>query len=143
MRGINVTLGAVLLVAAACGGSATAPSGETAAQVTAAAGDTVELGIGDVARISDSSIRIRFDGIAEDSRCPTDVVCVWQGDAHVRLAVTTSGPEWAVGLHTGIEPRQVVVAGFIIRLLDVSPAPVSDRTIRPDEYTIRLEFSRH
>jgi hypothetical protein len=33
-------------------------------------------------------VSIEFVEVLEDSRCPTDVVCVWEGQARVKLVIT-------------------------------------------------------
>lgn len=47
-------------------------------QVTLAPGETT----------SAWSLRLRFDEVVTDSRCPTDVECVWAGSVEVAITVT-------------------------------------------------------
>jgi hypothetical protein len=49
------------------------------------AGEEFTLAVGDSARIGDSELVLMFDGVSEDSRCPRNVTCVWEGNARVRL----------------------------------------------------------
>ena len=48
----------------------------------------VEIGVGGSVKLSGQGIRISFDRVVEDSRCPGNVVCVWAGKAVIELTVT-------------------------------------------------------
>ncbi|MDH3457612.1 MAG: hypothetical protein OER90_12310, partial [Gemmatimonadota bacterium] len=63
-----------LLLAAACT-SATAPT----------VGEEFQLAVGERVSIPEENLWLRFLGIASDSRCPSDVVCVWEGDGAVLI----------------------------------------------------------
>ncbi len=69
---------------------------------------TLTLAPGQTAIVTDTTLRIRFEGVSQDSRCPGDALCVWQGDATavfsvadpqdpVRVELKTDGPIAAVG----------------------------------------------
>jgi hypothetical protein len=91
----------------------------------------------------DSMFSIEFDGVKEDSRCPIDAICVWQGNAAVALALTAGdGPTLPFTLNTGIEPDTAVHAGYFVRLLEVSPAPVSTSRIDRRRYRVKLYIER-
>src|SRR5688572_23066032 len=49
------------------------------------------LRYGQSSAIAGSSLRVRFAELAEESRCPKNVVCVWMGNAKIRLDVTSNG----------------------------------------------------
>lgn len=126
----------------ACGQVATAP-GPSEVQYTVAAGDTVTMRPGEIAYLPDGAINIVFRGVVQDSRCPIDVVCVWQGDAQVRLAVALARHAWErVDLHTSLEPKAVEFEDYVIRLVDVAPSRRSNDSVRPADYSIRLAISR-
>ncbi len=40
-----------------------------------------------------SNVSVCFDGLAQDSRCPKDVVCVWQGVAEANFTLKTGTAE--------------------------------------------------
>jgi hypothetical protein len=53
--------------------------------------------------VVDDTFTIVFHDVAEDSRCPTDVECVWQGNAAVVLKLTAgSGAAFTITLTTGV-----------------------------------------
>src|SRR5690606_19890291 len=72
------------LAAAACGGT-TDPVDQGSVFQQVEAGDTIRLRYGQSASLGTGGARIVFRSIEADSRCPINAVCVWQGDAHIRL----------------------------------------------------------
>jgi hypothetical protein len=89
-------------------------------------------------------LRITFEGVTEDSRCPTGAQCVWAGDsaATFTLEKPPSAAEHRT-LHTnGRFERQTDVDAFVVRLEDVKPYPKEGAAISPDEYRVTLIVMR-
>ena len=84
-------------------------------------------------------LKVSFDAVRSDSRCPMDVYCVWAGDAVivVRLSQTGTG-EIERELHTDPAGAGTSDALHVIKLLMLSPYPRSGSQIRPDEYVATL-----
>ncbi len=91
----------------------------------------VELSIrvGEYAGIEDSNRRIQFLKVLSDSRCPLKVQCVTQGV--VNLALRLESPESAAPFEMvgyvspdGDGDVSVVIDGFEITLLELSPYPI-------------------
>src|SRR5712691_89624 len=102
------------------------------------------VGVGETADVPGASIRIRFQGVMGDSRCPADVVCIQGGDALVRIDVLPTenpGPSVTYELHTG-NMRPVEHAGLTIALVQLSPYPFSSRSVSPGEYRATLRVGR-
>src|SRR6185295_3368983 len=53
-----------------------------------------------------NGLRITFRSVDADSRCPTDVVCVWAGDGEVALKIDQNGKSAVAALHTTTEPKK-------------------------------------
>ena len=51
--------------------------------------NTVLLGLDKQAKIPNSKINLQFKEIVEESRCPVDVTCVWEGLAIVEIEATS------------------------------------------------------
>ena len=89
-------------------------------------------------------LRITFEGVSEDSRCPTGTQCVWAGDAAATL--TLERPPAAAEqrtLHTnGRFERQTAFDNFVIRLEDVRPYPREGVAIAPGDYRAALVVTR-
>lgn len=90
---------------------------------SAALGDTVRLGVGKQAVFDGGRFALTFVALDGDSRCPADAVCVWMGDAEARFRLELDGRRAGSVLHTGLEPRQVEFAGYVVQLVDVEPYP--------------------
>lgn len=90
------------------------------------------------------SLKIRFLGVPEDSRCPSDVSCVWAGNAKIVLGLSLTGStqETAITLNSNMEPREALYEGYRIRFVSLKPNPLSGRTINPAEYRVTLVVSR-
>ena len=120
---------AVLLLApiVACSGGPTQPDRVRADQ-------PFDLGVGQTATTTDD-LRIRFDTVRSDSRCPMDVQCVRAGEAVIAITLSLPG-EAAVGreLETVPAKSQTTFSRFTITLSSLAPSPRSDRQIQPHDY---------
>jgi hypothetical protein len=117
-RRVVVAVG--LLVAACATPSQPSTGGGISTAIQVPAGPDFELAVGQEAKVDGTSIRIRFDGVKQDSRCPQEVQCVWAGNAVVDLRITSANT--SVTLNTGIEPRSAGIDSYNITLVDVKPA---------------------
>jgi hypothetical protein len=124
----------VCLTACAAGTPAT-PGGPVDARAV--------LAPGEVADIAAAGIRIGFQGVLGDSRCPADAFCIHGGDAIVRIDVLPSGGRSSstYDLHTG-DMKPVRHGDLTITLENLSPYPFSSRTIPPGEYRATLHVTR-
>ena len=90
-------------------------------------GEITEIVLGKVANNTRYGVSLRFESV-NDSRCPTGLVCVWQGNASVQLYLKTQKGEYDFTLNSiGTSPHfedEVIIEGFICRLIDVLPYPV-------------------
>jgi hypothetical protein len=66
---------------------------------------------------------LTFVSRGADSRCPADVVCVWMGDASVRIAARTGNTSVERELHTGIEPHSLTAGGYVVTVVGLLPYP--------------------
>jgi hypothetical protein len=99
------------------------------------------LAPGGSAPINGTSLTLGFVGVAADSRCPADALCIQGGDALVRIVVhgTTSAD---YELHTGDASRASALReGWRITLVGLQPYPFSSRTIQPEEYRATFAIS--
>jgi hypothetical protein len=99
---------------------------------------------GQAATVEGQGLEVTFDSVAEDSRCPVDVTCVWEGDATVKVSLVQPPREkQAVELHTaGSLPRKVTYGDFEVELRELAPRPRSTSSIPPDEYRATLAVHR-
>lgn len=103
-------------------------------------GDTLTLAYHETAENAPSRTFIRFDSVLGDSRCPINVVCVWEGNAAIAFDMEEPGGEhrFSLNTHAGFA-RDTVLAGRTISLIDVLPYPEWPEQ-RPDqaEYKVIL-----
>jgi len=131
---MRTVLALAVLALVACDESVTAP--------TVGLNEEFVLAPGDVAKIADTGLSIRFVGVRGDSRCPADAVCILGGDAIVDIEVLSfGGGRKEYELHTGAL-RPVVHEGLTIALVKLEPYPFSSRTIQPGEYRATLRVTR-
>lgn len=100
------------------------------------------LRVAQSAEVATTGLRIRFDGVGEDSRCPVDVTCVWAGNARVRLTVDADGAVEQLELNTGLDPRVAQVHGSAVALEGLQPENRTGVTIAPDDYVATLRVTR-
>ena len=84
-----------------------------------------------------------FAAVSDDSRCPTGVTCVWEGDAVVQLRVEAKGdPAVDLQLHANPRFNQEGRAGALtLTLVRLEPVPQGDRPIPRDAYSATLQIS--
>jgi hypothetical protein len=103
--------------------------------------DPFALRMEQTAEVAGTPLRLRFEEVLEDSRCPADVMCVWAGNARIRLIVEATTEPAELLLNTGLEPRAAPAAGYLVTLEAVQPATRSDRAIQPEDYIATLRVS--
>ena len=106
-------------------------------------GEAFELRVGEASTVSDAGVRIEFERVIEDSRCPVGVTCIWEGDATVRLRVVGVGADVSVDLHTHPNFAQERTAGnYRVRLGKLAPQPRAERPVNSKEYVATLVVTK-
>ena len=125
----------VLLAAGAC-----------AAQ-TARVGREFKIQVGGGVTLDGGRLRLRFARVAEDSRCPVDVDCVWAGNAEVLVEAGGKGWKGKATLkldtnESGQGASEARYGRYTLKLVSLSPQRRSDRKVAPGEYTATLLVSK-
>ncbi|HZH31569.1 MAG TPA: hypothetical protein VEY11_12470 [Pyrinomonadaceae bacterium] len=110
-------------------------------------GKNFVLNVGQEVLTSDGKLKIKFVSVAEDSRCPKGVNCIWAGNARVMLQVgkPTGAP---VKLELNTNPREATDGAgsgygqYMIKLVEVAPYPVAEQIIKPQSYAVTLVVSK-
>lgn len=106
-------------------------------------GDTVTIAFNQAAVLESGDFKITFTGITEDSRCPAEVMCIWEGRAIAGFKAEKKGDIRIFSL-TDIEnpeeePKQSIeVFGRTVKLLEVSPYPESTVAIPAGDYKVKI-----
>lgn len=84
----------------------------------------------------------------EDSRCPTNVNCVWQGNGSVEMRIDKDNETENFTLNTlgelngGINyPTSTIVLDLNIELIDLEPYPDGNTSYSLQDYTVILEVT--
>ena len=98
-----------------------------------------DLKFGEIVTIHGEPLSIKFTTVVDDSRCPIGVICIWEGNAQIRLRLETPDVRATeVSVNTSIDPGHVLFAGYTIQLKMLSPYPVYAQAIDTAAYVARL-----
>jgi hypothetical protein len=81
----------------------------------------------------EGALDVKFASVVGDSRCPADVLCVWEGNAEVAIDVAMTGEDQA-SLRLNTNPSFATEATYLsytIELIGLEPYPRTDS--EPDE----------
>jgi hypothetical protein len=126
-----------LVFLAACASS----GGNAPTSPTPALEEPFTLSPGQTAAVSGTNLRLTFDRVREDSRCPSDVNCIWEGDAVVVLKVKAEAQEATREVHTqggASRSRNAPAGDYVVTLVRLDPAPRSTEAIEPSAYRATL-----
>lgn len=86
------------------------------------------------------SLKLKFSEI-EDSRCPSDVTCVWEGQAIIILQINDTKQDQTITFTTD-EDVVAHVGPYEINLVNIAPYPISMKDIS-DEYVVTIGISKN
>lgn len=157
---------AICIVLAACGAAPTAPqrvgtvvaavptatpqaltdSGATAPpELTITLGDTITLRLGETVSLGVDGASVSFDRVVEDSRCPADAQCIWQGRVVVAGTLTLGGQAtpFTLGTLEGFAdaPASLAAGPFVLSIAAVEPYPATPDGIPEDAYVLTLALT--
>lgn len=127
------------------------------ADATSATGSTdlespFSIGINQTAYLASADLDLSFVDVTEDSRCPSDVQCIWAGQVSVlvELKIVSSGENLGRFGMTLIGAAEsgtdnddhLSIGGYLVELVNVMPYPISTRVIDPSEYVATLTVSK-
>ena len=99
------------------------------------------LRVGQEATVAGEKLKVKFVSVANDSRCPKDVTCVWAGNAEVLIQADSNGKTADLKLNTmgaANFPKEAKHLGYTIVLIKLSPQPSKDKGIKPGDYEATL-----
>ena len=130
-----VSAGAVIVAVSSC--AAMEPT------VPAEPGVTFSLPIGKTAAINGSETRLTFKVVREDSRCPTDVTCIWAGDAKIDVTISRNGSSDDTRVLSLTPPNNEATSGDLqIRFVGLTPVPRQADGNAPRAYVAQLVVNR-
>lgn len=128
MKRLLLTLALLAAVLAAC-----TPAGDN----TLKPGQTLTSG----------GLSVTFIEVLEDSRCPADAMCIWQGNVKVRIEVAagTEVQQYVLTLGELLagDTNAAEVPGHTVSLQDVQPYPLASQPASFSDYAITLGIAAH
>ena len=109
-----------------------------------ALGQEFKLRQGQEVAIKGHDLRVKFDALVEDSRCPTGVNCVWAGDAKILVGARQAKSEAVqLELHTNGQFAQVgMYQQYTVKLVALDPHPKADVEVGQKDYVATLLITR-
>ena len=102
--------------------------------------DEFSVAYGRDVAVPGTAARLGFEQVTHESRCPSDVVCVWEGQVTLVLGVTVGdGPTvpQEVTLRAG-SSEPFTVQGVMLTLFRVDPYPVTTQPREIEDYVAFL-----
>jgi hypothetical protein len=104
-------------------------AGNTGTEVTLKAGETVPVG--------DEGLQITFLEVTEDSRCPSDALCIQAGQATITVKAELGNRELGTAsltLGEGVGSVPETLEGYTFELTRLDPHPITTMVIQPEDY---------
>lgn len=99
----------------------------------------VSLKVGECS--SNNTLSLCVDSVYNDSRCPMDVICIWQGNAAVAVSFSINGNVHHLTLNTANTntlSADTLIENYRISLDELAPYPISSSTIDQNDYQAKL-----
>ncbi len=113
-------------------------------------GEEFTLNFGQEKKLPNGELSVEFDSLLADSRCAIGVVCVWEGEAKIRLKLSFKETEdyeyhylkikGYVNRENTSQHESVVARYYIITLLQLDPYPVHNIPINVEKYKALLKI---
>ena len=113
-------------------------------EVKTSLGQEVSLSIGQRALITGENLEIRFEEVVEDSRCPKNVNCIWEGRVSAVVEISTGDSSQQLKLtQPGLTDQHTMETYKDYQLtFKVEPYPEEGKEIAADEYRLLLIVSK-
>lgn len=114
-----------------------------AAEIEAGLGQEFLLPIGQEALITGEDLRISFEDVTEDSRCPLNVTCIWAGRASSVVGLTYENATSRVVLsEPGLTDHAVEKFRDFNIAFHLKPYPGETENITKGDYQLQLTVSK-
>lgn len=102
---------------------------------------TSELKINQTKSFDSGFIEVKFLSVIEDSRCPSDVTCIWEGRVTGKFSLNSNKESQVIELSPNTNKR-FVWHSYVLQLDNISPYPSSAKKISPEEYTATITVDK-
>lgn len=94
----------------------------------------ISLYIGESVIINDHGITLKFVDVLDDSRCPSDVVCVWEGTVSLMINIQYSNQDLGNFILNLTNLHKASFMGYYVKFKALEPYPISTETIPKTSY---------
>jgi hypothetical protein len=106
-------------------------------------GEEFKLKVGDAVLVKGEALKVKFISVPEDSRCPANAICVWEGNAKVVLKLKKGEDRTKVELNTSrTYPQEVTFQNYSIKLVALDPYPMTNEKIPQERYVATLVVTK-
>jgi len=119
---------------------------DTKESVPSIKGAQFQLKVNQTTSLESDSIKIKFLNVTEDSRCPSDVTCVWQGEVKIFVNIIKNNKalgDFSLTSRAGDKNLATqVFDGYSIQVVKVVPYPTSGKKISLSDYVATFVISK-
>lgn len=107
-------------------------------------GTDFTLAPGESVVVNQDALQLTFVRVTGDSRCPVNALiqCVWAGSAVIALRVVSNAGTRELPLETQAGRDTVTIDSFLVRLVAVTPEPLTTDPIPPASYRTTMRITR-
>jgi hypothetical protein len=91
----------------------------------------------------ENKITIAFLDVDTDSRCPLGAMCVWAGDATVKVNVANGQKQQQFIMHSYLQPDSFSSNSYTIKLDSLRPYPKIGMQIKQEDYIAWLKVKKN
>jgi hypothetical protein len=102
--------------------------------------------VGQEVTIPEEGLNLSILSVSEDSRCPEDAACVWEGNAKVSLNITKAGQTpTTIELNTSplVGPPEKTYQTYTVKLTSLAPNNKTGQTINSSDYIVSLVVTQN
>ncbi|MFX0016745.1 MAG: hypothetical protein ACFFB2_18835 [Promethearchaeota archaeon] len=97
-------------------------------------GTDISLHIGESVIIKDHGIKLKFVDVLDDSRCPSDVECVWEGTVSLLINIQYRRQDLGDFILNSSNVHKVSFMGYYVKFKELEPYPISTEIIPKASY---------
>ena len=92
------------------------------------------LYIGESVTIKDHGIKLKFVDVLDDSRCPSDVECIWEGTVSLMINIQYDSEDLGNFILNLSNLHKASFMGYYVQFKELEPYPISTEIIPKNTY---------
>ncbi len=103
----------------------------------------LSLYIGESVVIKNHEINLKFVDVLSDSRCPSDVECVWEGTVSLMINIEYNDQDLGDFILNSSNLHKASFMGYYVKFKELNPYPISTEIIQKSEYVATFSVSEY